>query len=74
MKHKFETYEYISNTGIQIALSHVNNDNAFDYFNSIRLKKHLKPYDQLTILEGEDHNDFATNNQYINDLKIILNK
>lgn len=72
LKYKFETYKYVIDTKGPIAIFHGNKDDAVDFRNSLRLKQHLKPGDMVTILDGEGHSDFTTNNQYIKDLKALL--
>lgn len=72
MKYKFETYKYVIDTEIPIAIFHGNKDNVVDYSNAIRMKQHLKPNDQVTILEDEGHYDFAPCEQYINELKELI--
>ncbi len=72
MKYKFETYKYIIDTKIPIAIFHGNKDDAVDFSNSVRLKQHLKPNDRVTILDGEGHHDFASNHQYIKEIKELL--
>jgi uncharacterized protein len=72
MKYKFETYKYIIDTKMPIAIFHGTKDKANDYSNSLRLKQYLKHGDHVTILDGEDHYDFASNNQYIKEVSELL--
>jgi uncharacterized protein len=68
-KYKFETYKNVRDTKVPIALFFGSED---DLSKEKRWSQYLKPNDKLTILEGEGHNDFALNNQYINELRELL--
>jgi alpha-beta hydrolase superfamily lysophospholipase len=72
LKYKFETYKYIQDTKVPISIFHGSDDDAVNPNDALKLKQHLKPGDHLTILDGEGHNDFATNDQYLNELRILL--
>jgi len=67
-KYKFETYKYARITKTPIAVFFGSEDEA----NDERWHQILKPGDKLTILEGEGHNDYAFNSQYINELEVLL--
>jgi pimeloyl-ACP methyl ester carboxylesterase len=68
-KYKFETYKYVKTTKVPIAVFHGRED---PLSKDLRWKQVLKPDDKLTILEGEGHDDFALNSQYIKELNELL--
>jgi pimeloyl-ACP methyl ester carboxylesterase len=72
LKYKFETYKYIKETKVPISIFHGSNDEEVPLNDAFRLKQNLKPEDHLIILDGEGHNDFATNDQYIKELGFML--
>jgi len=51
------TYQYITNVKAPISIFHGTRDRVVVYNNSIRLKKFLKPSDQLITIKGGHHND-----------------
>jgi pimeloyl-ACP methyl ester carboxylesterase len=58
-------------TRVPILIFHGRNDDAVPLNDAFKLKQYLKPGDHLTILEGDGHGDFATNDQYIKELGIV---
>jgi pimeloyl-ACP methyl ester carboxylesterase len=68
-KYKFETYKYLKDVKVPIAIFHGSND---DFSKDLRLKQYLKPGDKFIVLEGEGHSDFALNNLYLNELKELI--
>lgn len=71
-KFKFETNRYISKIKAPIYLFHGNKDQLISYSNSFRLKKLLKPTDAFFILQNQDHIGINENEDFQNQLKIIL--
>jgi pimeloyl-ACP methyl ester carboxylesterase len=72
LKYKLKTYEFIKKVQSPIVIIHGNKDSTFNVSESYRLQKLLKPTDQLIVLDGQGHNNFTTNPDYINALKRIL--
>ena len=68
-KYKFENYMYLKNVKVPVIIYFGSND---DLSGDVRLKQCLKVGDKFIMLEGEGHNDFALNNQYINELSELL--
>lgn len=71
-RYDFEIANFINDVSVPIAIFHGDKDDASDVSNALRLKPYLKPNDQLIVLKGEGHRDFAKNVQYITELKKLL--
>lgn len=71
-KFQFETNQYIVKVKAPIYLFHGNQDQLISVSNSQRLKKIIKPNDQLFILDGEDHIGINDNYDFQQHLKEIL--
>lgn len=73
LKYKFNTSEYLEKIKSPIVIIHGEADKKIPVEVSYRLKKYLKPTDKLLILEGQGHNDFEKNKEYLLKLSNILN-
>ena len=71
-RYKLDTRPYLPNINNTILIFHGELDDRTTVENALRLKPLLKPTDKFIILEGEGHNDFANNDQYIKELKEII--
>lgn len=72
LKYPFMTNEYIKNCKMPITLFHGDQDEVIYYESSLKLKKLLKPKDQLITLVGQRHNNITENLQYQMEIKRIL--
>jgi len=73
LKYKFDTYQYVKECTMSIAIFHGNEDEVIYYNSSIKLKRFLKRTDTLITLKGQGHNGMTDNLQYMNTLGGILN-
>lgn len=71
-KYKFPINEYLKETESPIVLIHGETDKKIPVEVSHRLKNSLKPTDQLLVLEGQGHNNFEKNGEYLLELSKIL--
>ena len=72
IKYKFMTHEFVEKTAAPIILIHGDQDEVIYPGSSHKLKEHLKPGDQLIILEGQLHNGFTENPEYLEFLQQLL--
>lgn len=72
LHYQIPTYEYIQNVSSPITIFHGTSDWTVRYKNSKRLKKFLKPGDELITIEGGSHNNLYTYQETINKLDSIL--
>jgi pimeloyl-ACP methyl ester carboxylesterase len=73
LKYKFDTYQYIKQCKMSIAIFHGNEDEVVYYDSSLKLSHLLKKVDTLITLDGQGHNGITDNPQYINVIGKILN-
>jgi alpha-beta hydrolase superfamily lysophospholipase len=71
-KYKFTTYQFVENIQAPIVIFHGDRDEVIYYGSSLKLKKHLKPIDELVTLTGQRHNGINENPQYIRQLQKLL--
>jgi pimeloyl-ACP methyl ester carboxylesterase len=74
LKYKLNTGEFVGRTKAPIAIFHGNNDSTFSISQAYKLKKLFKPGDELIVLNGQGHNGFTENPEYIKELKRVLSK
>src|SRR6478609_5860512 len=65
LKYKFETYKYLEQTKVPVAIFHGNKDRTIYYESYVKLKNHLKPGDMVTILDGQAHAGVNDNEVYL---------
>jgi predicted esterase len=71
-KYKFTTYQFVEKTLAPIVIFHGDQDEVIYYGSSLKLKKHLKPIDELISLTGQRHNGINENAAYIRRLRLLL--
>jgi len=71
-RYGFRIKNYIPKVDAPIIIFHGDQDKASDVNNSLRLRPMLKVNDRIIIFEGEGHHDFAGNDQYIEELRKII--
>lgn len=72
-KYNFPMYEYLEKIKCPVVIFHGDEDKKISIEVSQRLKKHLKPSDDLIILKGQGHNGFVKNTEYLQELSGVLN-
>lgn len=72
VRYKIETNKYIRDCKMPIIIFHGDKDNVIYYKSSIKLKKLTKPGDKLFILPGQRHTGITHNQEYLKELKKIL--
>lgn len=72
-KFQFETDVYITKVKAPIYIFHGNQDQLIPFENSTRLQKLLKPNDTIIELQNQGHLGINDNEQYKENLKVILN-
>jgi hypothetical protein len=78
LKYHINTYQYIQHTTAQIIIFHGDKDEVIYYGSSLKLKRYFKPGDTLITLHNQTHENIdagpgGPNQDYLNDLKSILN-
>lgn len=71
-KFQLETYKYLPKIKAPIYIFHGKEDQLIPYENSVRLNKLIKPNDHFYLLNEQEHIGMNENNDYKNQLKIIL--
>ncbi|MEO6148735.1 MAG: alpha/beta fold hydrolase [Mucilaginibacter sp.] len=71
-KYRFTTYKYIRGVKAPVIIFHGDDDRVINYEASLKLKKHFKRGDRLIILNGQGHDNIQDNEDYIRELKAIL--
>jgi pimeloyl-ACP methyl ester carboxylesterase len=72
VRYKIETDTYIRDCNMPIIIFHGDKDNVIYYKSSIKLKKLTKPGDILITLPGQGHTGIIHNQEYLKELKKIL--
>ena len=73
-KYKFETNVFISKIKAPVFIFHGNKDQLIPSSNSEKLSELLKTKDHFYTLQNEDHIGINENQEYLEELKIILDK
>jgi pimeloyl-ACP methyl ester carboxylesterase len=73
-KYKFETNVFITKLKSPVFIFHGNKDHVISYSNSVKLSKLLKPNDHFYTLKDQDHSGVNDNQEFLKELKIILEK
>ncbi|KFF15947.1 alpha/beta hydrolase [Flavobacterium hydatis] len=73
-KFNFETHDYFSKIKAPIYIFHGDQDQLIPFSNSVRLSKLLKSNGYLYVLKGQNHTGINENEDFQNQLKIILLK
>lgn len=71
-KFTFETDKYIAKVKSPVYIFHGNKDKVINVENSIRLKDRIKPTDKIFILKNQDHLRINENQDFKEELKVIL--
>ncbi|CAN5560764.1 alpha/beta fold hydrolase [soil metagenome] len=72
LKYHFNTYENLPKVTSPVVLIHGRDDKQINISVSYRLQKLLKPTDELIALEGQPHNNFIKNEQYLKAIERVL--
>jgi uncharacterized protein len=72
VKYKIETYKYLTECRMPILMFHGDKDPVIYYQSSEKLKKLVKPGDNLFILAGMGHGVMIRNETYLRELKKAL--
>lgn len=72
LKYRFENFSYIQKCKMPVYIFHGDRDEIIHFSASIRLKEYLKPEDRVVFLDGQEHNGMAFNQEYMRELKKIL--
>lgn len=71
-KYSFKTYAFLEKSKAPITIFHGDRDQVIYVGSAEKLKKHLKPTDQVVILPVQGHNGFHENADYFYALKKLL--
>lgn len=74
LRYKFATNKYLKSCNMPITIFHGNQDAVIPYESSLRLKEEFKSTVDLITLDGMGHNGMTKNEDYKNELKLILDK
>lgn len=72
LKYKFQTYQYLKNCKMPVAIFHGDQDEVIYYGSSLKLKAVMKTSDTLVTLKGQGHNGITDNPEYIATIQTIL--
>ncbi len=72
LRYPLATCDYVQKTTAPIIIFHGTDDEVLYYGSSLKLKEHFKPGDRLITLQGQGHNGFTRNPEYLAELKKIL--
>jgi uncharacterized protein len=72
-KYEFPVHSYLEKTKSPVILIHGDNDKKIPIkMASLKLKKFLKPNDELVILKNQGHDNFIKNKDYLKELARII--
>jgi uncharacterized protein len=72
LKYKFETNNFLKNCKMPIVIFHGDADQVIYYGSSVKLQSEFKINDKLITLKGQGHNRMNVNQDYLNEMRIIL--
>ncbi len=72
LKYQMPTHRYLSNVNVPITIFHGTSDWTVPYKNTKRLKKVLKPGDEIVTIEGGGHNNLYEYPQIVGKLDSLL--
>ncbi len=72
LKYTFETYAYLPNCSMPVAIFHGTDDTVIPYDCSVRLESRIRNTGVFVTLENQGHNGMTDNPQYQKELKQIL--
>ncbi len=74
LKYKLETNKCLPACNMPVVIFHGDKDEVIYYGSSLKLQKLFKPADTLITLHNQGHNGMSDNQEYIQELKKILNR
>lgn len=72
IKYRFENFSYIQKCKMPVVIFHGDRDEVIPVGSSLRLKEHLGQKDKVIILKGQEHNGMTFNEDYLMEIKKIL--
>lgn len=72
LKYPFETNKYVAKVTCPIEIIHGTKDEVLPFSGSVELSKLLKPTDIFVQIEGQGHNGFEDNQEFIDAMKAFL--
>jgi uncharacterized protein len=72
LRYRLETFRYLKNCAMPVALIHGDMDEVIPYSHSVRLQTLLKSSDVLITLRGQSHNGMTSNPDYLKAIRQIL--
>ena len=73
LKYPFETNKYVSKVECPVEIIHGTADEVLPFSGSVELSKLLKPSDVFIQIEGQGHNGFEDNQEFVDAMKSFLN-
>lgn len=74
LKYKLQTNNTIENISTPIVIFHGKDDRVIYHGSSLKLEQKLKKWDKLITLENQWHNGITYNQDYISEIKKLLNQ
>ena len=74
LKYKFKTNEYLPQCKMPVVVFHGDKDEVIYYESALKLKQHFKKQDTLITLIGMEHNGMTGNKDYLEAIKVLLNR
>ncbi|WP_230407033.1 alpha/beta hydrolase [Pontibacter cellulosilyticus] len=72
LKYKFETHRFVEKVKAPVAIFHGAQDEIIYHGSAEKLKAHLKPSDEIIILDGQGHNGMNENPDYQRELQRVV--
>ncbi len=74
LRYRFPLFEYLQEVKAPVTVFHGTEDEVIPYSNAARLKSLLKNGDEFITIEGGEHNNLSSYNQYLNKLDALLKR
>lgn len=74
LRYKIPTHEYLQNVRAPVTIFHGTSDWTVPYKNAMKLKKVLKPGDEVITIDGGSHNNLYTYPEMVNKLDSLLSQ
>ncbi|WP_266204931.1 alpha/beta hydrolase [Pontibacter kalidii] len=72
LKYRLETFRFVEKVTAPVVLFHGDRDEIIYHGSSEKLRPHLKPTDQVILLQGQGHNGMNENSEFRRELARVL--
>ncbi|KAI9447045.1 alpha/beta hydrolase fold protein [Russula earlei] len=74
LQYQLRTYSFVAKTKAPVVIIHGANDSTFPVSQAYRLRELCKPIDTLIVLQGQGHNGFTENKEYLPILQSVFKR